>query len=741
MFQINLLIILVCNVFTKFTTHSLESESFSFTANQDYSIKINKDQTSDLALSKMFPTENMGNSKDKRKIRGRRRTVVGGIYSPLDRYPYIVSLQYALSAAGYKHTCGGVLIAKDVILSAAHCYKQSYGHLPKVIVGDHNLANSNDGGEQFNTRQLINHPEWDRRLLSNDIMLIQIYGVSTKNPIKLNGNSNFPVSRQELDIIGWGASRQDGKIFPDILKETKLDYITNEDCFNIVADAFKTLMCTKDLDGVLDEGICYGDSGGPLIAKGESGLPSDDTLIGIVSALLPPCASQHPDYYTRVSEYYDWIRPTVCSTSLAPPDYFQCTNIMDQNLPSVPPSTFISSTSLDKKTNKVPLTIVFRLDQYPNDMIWALYETSDKSRNGNHALYSQMDGYSFDLRNQFVVQHLYLEENKQFSLFFFDKYGDGSCCESGIGYMFLYWGKEEIGNFEETNVMIWSLGNSYTSSLVYQFNTTTPEHMTGINPLFYHEFITMELSFDAFPFQISWEITSPDGETIYVKKPTYTYRASALKTVSEIVHLPAFEPLLFRIKDNSLGNSTHGILSLKLFEGQPTENSKLYESFGSISEEIFLFKLTKLTDHPSFSPTLRPTEYPSFAPSETISNVPSQLPSNSPSLSPSVEPTHKPSTHRMVTTIITFSNGNNVPMDRPSSSVSPKPPPTKEEATVEEQLSTESISSSPEVVPNTIPQLQKDDPTSKSVRICLDMRYQMGITIAMMYILSTILTF
>ena len=758
MFQVSLLrIILVCNVFSKFTANASESEKpFSFTANQDYAIEmINKEQSTlsgYLALSNIFATPKSVDDDKKykrKKIRGhRRRTVVGGTYSPLDRYPYIVSLQYSLSAAGYKHTCGGALIAKDIILTAAHCYKQSYNHLPRVIVGDHNLINSNDGGEQFVTRQLISHPEWDRRLLSNDIMLIQIYGSSSRNPIKLNEQSNFPVSRQELDILGWGASRQDGKIYPDTLKETKLDYITNKDCFNMVADAFKTLMCTMDLDGVLDEGICYGDSGGPLIAKGESGLPSDDILVGIVSALLPPCASPNPDYYSRVSGYYGWIRQTVCSISLSPPEYFQCTkNNMNtdptHHLPSISPSSSSmsspSSLNNDEKTkkNKVPLTIVFRLDENPKDMIWALYETDESNKkNGvyHDAIYSQMEGYSSDLGNEFVVEHIYLEKNKQFSIYFFDKYGDGSCCESGIGYMFLYWGHEDIGTFDEKNVMIWSLGNSYTSSLVYQFNTTVPpeEHRTSSSmkhPLAndYHEFITMKLSFDALPFQISWEITSQDGETVYAKKPKYTYRVSAFQTVTEIVHLPAFERLLFRIKDDdslfaatiSSNNSNYyygGILSLQLFEGQPTENNKLYEIAGNLSEEIFSFELTKL----------KPTEFPSVASTETISSAaPSQVPTKSPSL-----------IHHNLP-----SNGGNMPIDRPSSSPSSS---TNVEVSVEEQSSssTESIiSSSPEVIPNTIQKLQNDGSTSKSVRVRLDVRFQVGICVAMIHFLTNVVIF
>ena len=43
--------------------------------------------------------------------------IIGGMDAVEDAYPYVVSLQYI--SAG--HSCGGSLIARDVVLTAAHC--------------------------------------------------------------------------------------------------------------------------------------------------------------------------------------------------------------------------------------------------------------------------------------------------------------------------------------------------------------------------------------------------------------------------------------------------------------------------------------------------------------------------------------------------------------------------------------------------------------------------------------------
>lgn len=43
--------------------------------------------------------------------------IIGGADAQVGRYPYMVGL---LSNSGF-HACGGVLVAKDIVLTAAHC--------------------------------------------------------------------------------------------------------------------------------------------------------------------------------------------------------------------------------------------------------------------------------------------------------------------------------------------------------------------------------------------------------------------------------------------------------------------------------------------------------------------------------------------------------------------------------------------------------------------------------------------
>ena len=560
----------------------------------------------------------LGNEQNERKA------IVGGIFSPVYRYSYIVTLQYSSSSGGTYHSCGGSLVAPDIVLSAAHCYKE-YRGAPIVIIGDHDFDNPNDGGEQFDSEVLSIHPNWDKRLIREDIMLFKIFGTSTKTPVRLNREFEVPINSQTLTAVGWGRINDNDRT--SVLKEATLEYITNKRCYGIRENAHRSIICTKDLDGVADEGICYGDSGGPLIIKGSNS--SDDIQVGIVSKLYPPCTAPHVDMFTRISEYYDWIRDHICESSSSPPSEYKCQTVSPYPSISVSPSMQPSITS-SPTLYKVRFTLVFRLDKYPGDIIWIIYEHKDTggSYGGQVPIYSNMKGYPEDMKYDFAYETLYLEPDKKFAIFVYDLKNNG-LSEGEEGYFFLYRGKEGIGYFEEKNLVLWRKGD-YDNYAGYSFNSTKSEITTtspSLSPNQYGQFITVKIQLDDFPQEISWGISNLDYTKTYYAKPRGSYRVSARQVVSEVVYLPAPMPLRFYIY-NEESNGLQGDSFLKVYEGLPSNETLLFEySEDAFYRRQFDFQIKDITSMPSMSTTLL---LPSHRPSDF-----SQLPSTGPSYSPS----------------------------------------------------------------------------------------------------------
>ena len=124
-------------------------------------------------------------------------------------------------------------------------------------------------------------------------------------------------------VTGWGQNHTDPKdtSVPAILQEGNLTTITNSQCKKAKwASPLLPLMITDKMICALNpkEGLCHGDSGGPMITLSKNGTYQQ---IGIVSfgdarsdkngTLLTVCPLNSPDVYSRVPAQLDWINTMI----------------------------------------------------------------------------------------------------------------------------------------------------------------------------------------------------------------------------------------------------------------------------------------------------------------------------------------------------------------------------------------------------------------------------------------------
>nr|XP_055044829.1 trypsin [Misgurnus anguillicaudatus] len=227
--------------------------------------------------------------------------IIGG-YVPT---PYSIKYMVSIQSATGQHFCGGSLINKYWVLTAAHCNIGAANM--RIVAGDYSVG-LYEGTEQFRIPHLlIPHPEYNRDTNNADIMLIKL-----QSPVYLNSFvSLIPLPRLDAvvpvgrvcRVSGWGFTTPTGGI-PLTLRTVKLPIVSTSVCnstesFNgLITD---DMICAGYSLGGKD--ACKGDSGGPLVCEGR--------VYGIVSWGNGCGDPEYPGVYTAVSKFRQWIDKTI----------------------------------------------------------------------------------------------------------------------------------------------------------------------------------------------------------------------------------------------------------------------------------------------------------------------------------------------------------------------------------------------------------------------------------------------
>ncbi|XP_076029063.1 uncharacterized protein LOC143017907 [Oratosquilla oratoria] len=226
--------------------------------------------------------------------------IVGGYPSKAHSHPWIASLR----SRGNQHFCGGSVISKRHILTAAHCVV-AFKRFPALIQVYLGAVNATDG-IPYDIEMITIHPRFS--ILSpydNDLAIVQVkqevFFTAKIFPVCLPKETDGPPTGKAV-VAGWGKSSEDGGLTANLMELT-VPILPKEDCASYKSYLTKRMLCAGFPQGGKDS--CQGDSGGPLVQF--TNRTESATLIGIVSFGHGCARPLYPGLYTRLDYFYKWV--------------------------------------------------------------------------------------------------------------------------------------------------------------------------------------------------------------------------------------------------------------------------------------------------------------------------------------------------------------------------------------------------------------------------------------------------
>lgn len=239
--------------------------------------------------------------------------IVGGTSVSISTAPWQVAIIHRGARSNFDgQFCGGSLISREWIVTAAHCLKDGSTETQPSSIGIQvgNATLSTSRLSVLSVSAIEVHQDYGSSGSSHDIALIKL-----SSPVALS-NSVAPltiyrgaVANNTLALVtGWGqtgVTDNSGYVYtpkwPTALQGTNV-FVADDNCWNQGVPGFnETTMLCAGTDGWMND-TCQGDSGGPLAIN----VSGTNYLAGVTSWGYG-CAWLSPGIYTKVSNYAGWI--------------------------------------------------------------------------------------------------------------------------------------------------------------------------------------------------------------------------------------------------------------------------------------------------------------------------------------------------------------------------------------------------------------------------------------------------
>ncbi|GMH41164.1 hypothetical protein BSKO_09074 [Bryopsis sp. KO-2023] len=199
--------------------------------------------------------------------------IIGGTETKPGNFSFMASLRVPEERRfiGGRHLCGGSLIAKNVVITAAHCLDSV--SKPDVHIGRFEREGNDEGRfRAFKSIESVTHPSYRkvrRGVYSFDFALLVLDGESEAPPVDIRGKNVCSPDGSSCSygtVLGWGRTIADNRrSLSDRLLKVDVPVVPRLECNT----TYQSVDITNDMlcAGEVDKDSCSQDSGGPLLVQ------------------------------------------------------------------------------------------------------------------------------------------------------------------------------------------------------------------------------------------------------------------------------------------------------------------------------------------------------------------------------------------------------------------------------------------------------------------------------------------
>ncbi len=247
--------------------------------------------------------------------------IIGGILAKDNTFPQLAFIVFKNGRTGF--TCTGTVVAPRIVLTAGHCVEDKVtgrifepsGYM--VVTGAVDW-NTMPRGESRVSRDVV-YPGFERTFLNADAALLILSTPTAAPAIRLASYASDSVRLRAgttAVFAGWGSTRP-GPVGSERLSWARTVVQSMSYCESNAGRFFQAdEICTIDSPRN-KTGLCFGDSGGPLLARSPDG--SGDIEIGVASHIYSDCSSRRPSEFTRTDLIEPWVSKWIATVRHANP--------------------------------------------------------------------------------------------------------------------------------------------------------------------------------------------------------------------------------------------------------------------------------------------------------------------------------------------------------------------------------------------------------------------------------------